>query len=412
MGQSSGASSRSWRTRRASRLRCRVWLHLGAALLLASAAEAQHITAGTTRLAITREFALQGGASESAIGTVTDALFASDGQLLVLDLTDMQVKRYNRTGTALSPIGRKGAGPGEFRGVARAGWRHDSLWVHDPALRRVSVFVNGAFVHTIDATSRLRPPSSGVLPMAIRGRSVQLAVGTASIERDGSQRDWVLVRDDPLTGSVRPVRTLSRRRATMSVKVSVRGQPSQLLGRQPFSDAPIVAADRRGGAVVVDQQLRDTRGAASFSVTSYHSDGSTRFARRFGFTPVPMDRATRLEATSLERQMKADGVRGARFDYDEEDLERTLFVPPSLPPVQEAAVGSDGSIWLTLWASGASATRTHVQLDERGTPRGTISLPKRYRLLDSRDGRLVVGETPWDDVNELVVYRVSAPDGR
>ncbi len=93
-------------------------------LLLTSTAAAQD--AATIRLATPT------GASESAFNRVSSVRELSNGSLIVADQGDQQLWHASLDGKSAVPIGRKGAGPGEFRSV---GWvyalAHDSSLISD-----------------------------------------------------------------------------------------------------------------------------------------------------------------------------------------------------------------------------------------------------------------------------------------
>ncbi len=370
-------------------------------------ASAQAALSSAPPIRLTREYVLQGDADNPSLTTVVDARFGRDGELLVLDRGDMRVRRFGSAGASVGAFGKSGSGPGEFRGLSRSGWLGDSLWVFDGAQRRISVFFDGAYARSFNVASPIPPPHSLMVPLAIRGRTVRLGVATTSIEHDGTQPDFLLYRDDPLTSSAKVVRHISRTRATFAFDAVLRGRTMRRLGPQPFSDAPVFAADPRGGAVVVEGLAATSARPAELTISRYDPLGMVRFTRTLTYRPSALDPATRATATDLNRNASADGVRRPRVEYDEAAFRRALFLPTFLPPVKDVAVGHDGSIWLTLWESEAAPERTTVMLSEDGTPLGSIRLPRSYRVFDSRDGRLVAGEIPWDDVNTIAVYRVT-----
>jgi hypothetical protein len=61
-------------------------------------------------------------------------------QIVVLVPTENQFRVYDRSGRKLGTFGRRGAGPGDFRTPAMIGWVADTIYVHDPSLRRISWF--------------------------------------------------------------------------------------------------------------------------------------------------------------------------------------------------------------------------------------------------------------------------------
>lgn len=78
---------------------------------------------------------------DSRIGLVQGLAIDGDQNVYVGDLMNTTVHRYTEDGTYDRAFGRKGQGPGEFRGVTgiQIG-PGDSLYVHDRQARRVTVF--------------------------------------------------------------------------------------------------------------------------------------------------------------------------------------------------------------------------------------------------------------------------------
>ena len=62
-----------------------------------------------------------------------------NGTIALIQTQDGGVRLFDCEGRSLGLIGRKGQGPGEFVSPLAGGWTGDSLWIHDVALRRVTV---------------------------------------------------------------------------------------------------------------------------------------------------------------------------------------------------------------------------------------------------------------------------------
>lgn len=78
---------------------------------------------------------------DDAFGRVMDVKLGPTGRIYVADDLSWNVAVFDRSGRLLRRLGRRGRGPGEFeRPWYLAVDRHDSLFVWDGALARVSVF--------------------------------------------------------------------------------------------------------------------------------------------------------------------------------------------------------------------------------------------------------------------------------
>ena len=97
---------------------------------------------------------LQIGAIEGTpayqFGSITDLATMSDGRLAVLDGLARELRLFSSDGRHIWTVGRKGNGPGEFRGLAYVYMLDgDSVKVYDQSLRRFSLFDStGALVRT------------------------------------------------------------------------------------------------------------------------------------------------------------------------------------------------------------------------------------------------------------------------
>lgn len=74
----------------------------------------------------------------------------SKGRIYVLDITSQDIRVFNPDGSWSHTLGRKGAGPGEFRSATGlAVGRGDTVWVVDPATDRYSGFMpEGKFLRS------------------------------------------------------------------------------------------------------------------------------------------------------------------------------------------------------------------------------------------------------------------------
>ncbi len=370
----------------------------------AAPASAQTTFDDARLLPLTREFLIEGPAADPALNAVSDAVLASNGDVLVLDYGDVVIKRFGQRGALIGTIGRAGSGPGEFRGLSEAGWTGDTLWVHDATLRRITLFAGEKSVRSFPVQSPFAGTHSSLRPMAVRGSRIRVGVAVTPIQPDGTQQDFLLFHDDPLTGSTGTIRPLSRAGATLSLDVQHQGRLSHVQGSQPFSSAPLWGIARRGGVVVVDRQGATTPSPAQFTVSRYNEFGTPIFTRSLSYRPQRLDLATQASTLAW--------MRNSPITYNDAEVKRVVIIPPFLPPVQEAVIGSDGLTWLGLWEPVGNAERTTVVLDEKGVVLGRVRLPRNVRVFDSRGGRLLVGETPRGEVQRMAVYRVTLPSPR
>ncbi len=110
------------------------------ALLVTSAAQGQVPAWPVTAKPVTAIGAV-GGVEEAELSGVTSALRLPDGRVVVANSSPLEVRIYKATGQFIVRLGRKGQGPGEYRGritVHQA--PGDSVQIFDDATRRWTVF--------------------------------------------------------------------------------------------------------------------------------------------------------------------------------------------------------------------------------------------------------------------------------
>lgn len=65
---------------------------------------------------------------------------ASNGVFAIADMSDKDIKLYNRNGQRVGTVGRAGEGPGEFTSLMSATFLGDSIFAYDFAQDRLSIF--------------------------------------------------------------------------------------------------------------------------------------------------------------------------------------------------------------------------------------------------------------------------------
>jgi hypothetical protein len=77
---------------------------------------------------------------ENSFASVRSLIFNPAGELLVVDWREKQVKVFDSTGHFLRPLGRSGAGPGEYADPYSIAWLGDTLALLDPGNSRIGLF--------------------------------------------------------------------------------------------------------------------------------------------------------------------------------------------------------------------------------------------------------------------------------
>lgn len=362
---------------------------------------------------------------ELRIGSVDDAETAltyfrglevgPDGRIFTVHPEENRIRIHDAEGRPAGFIGGPGEGPGEFRNVGMMGWVGDSLWVLDFGNYRFSYFdVDGGLLHSrtipinLGGAGESSPPRpEGLLPDGtIFGSppawSREVAKGTIT--------ERVVLRLDERS---MPLDTLFRqplRNTTWAIEDpnSTRGFGSY--GAQPFSDTEMVQFGPSGSDLVtVERRVPTTADGASFRVSRISLAGDTLFSREISYAPTPIDPVlvdslVRMRGESMGRI--AARMPGAPTPARAEELARaSLYLPAFHPPVSQLLVGRDGSIWLQREVVNGE-TADWLVLSPAGGIAGTLSAPRRMRILAAEERRIWGMETDELDVPYIVRYRV------
>lgn len=120
---------------------CAVVFVLCLSLVFAFSGEIAAQQTGTRRLLLTRTATLGTVDEKSAVSSTEMVAFDAQRRIYVGMADVGEVRVFDARGTFLRAIGRRGAGPGEFEGIAGVSLdAADSLLVYDPRLSRISVF--------------------------------------------------------------------------------------------------------------------------------------------------------------------------------------------------------------------------------------------------------------------------------
>jgi len=301
------------------------------------------------------------------------------GELYLTDRGEARVIVVDTKGRLARMVGRRGEGPGEFRFVGSLGWMGDSLWVSDPAMRRLSFFgADGEYLRSLPFPV-LRPRRPG------------LELSTEAILGDGSlliRENWgvsdasfvaatgLLVLRATRAGRITDtVRWLAARRGAMVVRLPTGG----IMQRdQPWSDDDLHAIDPRGTEfIVVERPTAESPASARFRLLVYGTDGRLRFERSVPYDPVALT-GSRFDA-EVQRAAAPILRRFSSAGHAKDAVALEFFRPRFLPPVRNLLVGRDQSIWINVQRK--ESDETWLVFDKTGTLTGTILAPPQVRLL-------------------------------
>jgi hypothetical protein len=347
-------------------------------------------------------------APDRTLTWVSQALIGPNGALYIAQPQDRRIRVFDATGKLVRSIGRRGQGPGEFENLSAIGFRNDTLYATDSALRRVSFFsAEGAFLRSVQLASPLigQPPAiyfptspqillsdgTGLVKPEIPVALVASGSGRVPYLHIGRTGEVI----DTLVWQELPAETFE-----------IRSEGNRFFAAKPFPDTRLfhLAADGSGVVIVERARERDAT-QPQFRVRKIGIAGDTVFARSFAYEraklePGAVDHAVDQILARLARRAQAPSRREI-----EQTLRQLDLVPETAVPVTAVASANDGSIWLRRESDGVSPTLWQV-LAPDGTLVAQLRLPAAQQILAIRDDGLVLLELDALDVPYVLRYRI------
>lgn len=304
---------------------------------------------------------IPGDADEYFFDRIAGIQLTGSGGILVLLPVRGVVVEFDRFGKYRRMWGRRGSGPGEFRGPTLIGRKGDSVWVFDYSLARLSLFSSqGHFLASIQ------------LPVS----------GSGYVLQDGNVAAF-----PPLTYSVGVsagppivIRRFARSGALLDTILSIppsyrvfqyeRGEQT-IVGAQPFEDGPIAAGatDGSGFLIVHRESTRDM-----FELIRVSYSGDTIYDSRIRYSKKRLtDAVVRRSIADLLSQ----GLPSSEVDLSSR-IDHALYRPRTLPTVTDAVIGADSSVWLRREFT-YQQTSTWTIVDGTGQPKYNVDLPSSFR---------------------------------
>jgi len=335
------------------------------------------------------------GAPEYALTEFGELAVGPDGAMFVPQLADASIRVFDRDGTYLRSIGRRGEGPGEFAALLRMGIRGDSLWVSDRS--RLTWFsLDGSYLGSESTTYDPQGPRFApgpVLQVMADGTFATVPIFMPSVDRDTWPTGVPVQRYDT-TGAILAVMGVFD---PSPIRLFLGPGDRPLLAMLPFQPLFLHAFDPAGRWVVVLDEAAATSDAPStFRFFRIGPDGDTLAARDIRYTPVAVPETVHdsLIAALSEGATPRDLV-SARL--------RAAPIPGFYPPITRIVVADDGSAWLEL--QGHSPPRWLV-VDSTGTPIAHVVGDPSLRLMVIRNDEAWGSVRNELDVPFVVRYRI------
>lgn len=352
------------------------------------------------------------GAPWVSVGAV---LISPQGEIQAAFPQENTVRVFSRTGELLRSFGRKGSGPAETSGMGAMGWIEGSTWVFDRGNSRFMVYgAKGEYQRTVSAPSRTAQGVGMVASALLPGGRVLYRGQRGRMNRRPDDDGTIPVAlGTPQSASLN---TIARPDGNeMSVMQYRDGVPSGVLSggesSARLSESGLVRVSPDGSRIIwVSRPAAKRAGRSEVQIIVFNPIGERLATKNLSFPATPVsasfrDSVVTMYADALHK-LGSGGPNGKFSSVADakSHVSRVLPIPAFYPPVSEAVVANDGSLWLRGADTGRPQLDWHVY-DASLKPVHTVSLPSELAVRAVTD-ELVVGVTKdSDDLPRIDVFR-------
>lgn len=333
-------------------------------------------------------------------GRLGDAISLPEGGVAVVDRMADQVHLFADDGQLVRTLGRSGDAPGEFENIWGVGVAGDTVWVHDLAHDRVTIFgPDGSVARTFALAARLDEEIYervyAVTPLEGGRYLTNRATNELNVREEVTpdarfyvSRNSLRVHDPAGRVVSGPIEYPGGGSVEVQTSRGRADAPAFFTGR-PLLDVASGRAVYGNGAeldlTVVDSTLTPVR-----------------VIRWPGFTgPLDTD-----EVEALREDQLALFAEAGMLEFGRTVLEGALHpavLPERRPALSEVLIDENGRIWAGRFDP-LESPREWVVLDADGTPVGRVLIPANSRLTDVAADRVLLVTTDSLDVERLAAY--------
>jgi hypothetical protein len=292
---------------------------------------------------------------EVAFDEIRSMAFGDDGSMYVLEVD--RVTALSPEGDVSARFGRQGAGPGEFLQPTALGRLADTIWVHDGANHRFSLFSARGDLFDVVSPAIWPASSDGDFPprpyFMFAGRHLLASMGVPAHLVAMGVVDSVSYFALDAEGGV--VRELFRRPPTQPLWIRNPDSDNPYSGRitdQPFI-APALVRGSSSDRSVVAAEVRDS----GVTLLKVNLGGDTAWAR---YLPIAARPVTDADVDSVIRDkaesfVTSPAAEGASILAVRSWIGDALIIPSHWSTIRDMHVGADGAIWVQLPGGEGSA---------------------------------------------------------
>ena len=327
----------------------------------------------------------RGAAEPFQFEQLVDGAIEANGNIIAADRGRAQVLVYDEDGSFRMAIGRKGDGPGEFRGLIAVAATGDSIIAFDWRSARLSIF-NAGTGQLLDAV-QLKAPGDNRHPIytykmaGLADSTVVLAPWSFMPHHSGGNRVYWDSTAALLYG--------------LNGRLIRRGAP--YMGAEMY-DGPRGATLRPFGAffsVAVAKGYIYVGDGRNYDICVYRATGQLERIIRRHWTPRPVtDQDRSAEVEGYVRRAGFPSVDDPRATQLRRMLENAPF-PRNMPAFLGLIVDDSGDVWVRRYEPiGTRIPAKWDVFDNRGYWLGTVQLPRNLHIYQIA-GHRILGT--WQD---------------
>ena len=347
---------------------------------------------------------------------------SDDGERIhVADPREAQVTVWTPEGSLLLSVGGEGEGPGEFRGSTGAiHLTRDGFQVQDRD-RFVLFSLDGRHRATVPIPSSVSYRGFRFRPLAmLEDGSLLVFPSVDSAYRIGFWGGDPVDELPVVRLKERDGRWTADTLAVLDVSEEVlgTGDPDNLaltmFTIQPYRDSDQVFYNAQSQSVVL-VRMKGLR-PGEVDLTELSAEGDTVWSRRVSFTPLALSASDVDEMVEglAERLVSAPGRTPSLMGDARSSVREALYVPMHYPPVQDAALSSNGELWMRTFEDAGSDSLDvwyAVRLRETDSPVRRILLPTSFSPHDATDTHVWGSRRDAFDVRYVVGQRLIRQGG-
>jgi hypothetical protein len=351
---------------------------------------------------------------EDPFSMIAGALELKSGQVIMIDMAEMDLVLVDFTKGTRTILGRKGSGPGEYRAPqAMMVVPGDSLWVFDAGQMRFASWgpdmKAGATIPmmTFDQTTgtALTSPMVGDRKGRFYASSMKMEMGRSGGAGGRGGNVQMSIPDSVGVVRVDP-RNPETRTELARVKFPVSGKPEmKQLGERNLKYTlqfpGLVAAD--AWAVFPDGRVAIVR-SAGYTVEFIAADGKKSAPVKIAYAQIPVTEADKkAEMDEAQRLMKEQSKAVQKMMPNNITMEFEMLPPASWPATYPAVsplgamAAPDGRLWVKRSVPAREGREMWDVIDQGGRLVGRWRLPAKTTIVGMGNGAVYASRTDDDD---------------